>query len=82
MNSTVDIRHIAGSVNVPTLVLHRLGDRDAPIEGSRWLADHIPNAHLVEFDGNDHLPWVNSDEILESIRSFIADLPSTPNTRS
>jgi pimeloyl-ACP methyl ester carboxylesterase len=52
-----DLRHIAKSVGVPTLVLHR--KRDAiPIEMGRELAATIPGARLVELEGVDHVPHV------------------------
>ncbi len=52
-----DMRDIAGSVGVPTLVLHRKHD-SIPVELGRALAAAIPGARLVELDGVDHLPWV------------------------
>ena len=76
MNTEVDIRDIVGSISTPTLVLHRTGDLDAPVEGSRWLASNIPDARLVEFEGVDHLPQISSDEIMDAIGIFIDDLPS------
>ncbi|MEN8235515.1 MAG: alpha/beta fold hydrolase [Actinomycetota bacterium] len=75
MNTEIDIRDTVGSIVVPTLVMHRTGDRDAPVEGGRWLADHIPGSRYVEFDGVDHVPQVNSDEILDAIRTFVEELP-------
>ena len=74
MNTGVDIRDIVSDIEAPTLILHRTGDLDAPVEGGRWLAEHIPNARLVEFDGRDHLPQVDSDEIMDAIEEFLAQL--------
>jgi pimeloyl-ACP methyl ester carboxylesterase len=78
MNTDVDIRDLVGSIKAPTLVVHRTGDLDAPVEGARWLAQHIPDAQLVEFQGSDHLPQVSPDEILNAIRCFLGEL-SSPN---
>jgi DNA-binding SARP family transcriptional activator/pimeloyl-ACP methyl ester carboxylesterase len=77
MNTEIDIRDITASIDTPTLVMHRTGDRDNPIEGGRWLARHIPGAQLVEFDGNDHMPQINSHQILETTRRFIQELTQT-----
>ncbi len=77
MNTDIDIRELVFEIKAPTLVLHRTGDLDAPVEGARWLAHHIPNAELVEFEGTDHLPQVSSGEILEAIRSFLSELSSS-----
>ena len=35
---------------VPTLILHRTGDRIAPVQGARFMAERIPGARYVEFD--------------------------------
>ncbi len=74
MDSAVDVRSTVASIDVPTLVLHRTRDRAVPVEGSRWLASHIPGAQLIEFEGEDHLPLVSSDEILGAIRAFLVGL--------
>lgn len=75
MNTEADIRGVVESITVPTLVLHRTGDLDAPVEGGRWLAANIPGARLVEFEGADHLPQISSDEIMDAIETFIDGLP-------
>lgn len=75
MNAQIDIRHILKSIQVPTLVLHRTGDRCLRVEEGRFLADQIPGAKFVELEGNDHLPFVgDQDEILDSIAGFLTGL--------
>jgi len=74
MISEIDIRDIVTTIDTPTLVMHRTGDRDCPIEGGRWLASNIAGAQYIEFDGDDHLPHVNSRQLLDAIRAFISDL--------
>src|SRR5688572_28606316 len=39
----------------------------------RFLAQHIPEARLIELPGEDHLPYVgeNSDDIVDAIEEFI-----------
>jgi len=72
MNTEIDIRNILPAIHVPTLILHRKGDIDMDINGSRYLASKIPGAKLVELEGNDHLPWVgNYEEILDEIEVFL-----------
>src|SRR5205814_9638740 len=41
MNAEVDIRHVLPSIHVPTLVIHRTGDRCLRIEEGRFLAERI-----------------------------------------
>ncbi len=72
MNTQIDIRAILPTIGVPTLVLHRTGDRDANIEEGRWIASRIPGARLVELPGIDHLPWVgDQDVVLDEIEEFL-----------
>jgi pimeloyl-ACP methyl ester carboxylesterase len=71
MAKDTDVREVLSSMRVPTLVLHRTGDL-TPVEGSRYLAEHIPGAKLVEVPGRDHFPWVgDSDAILDAIEHFV-----------
>jgi class 3 adenylate cyclase len=70
MAKDTDVRDVLASIRVPTLVLHRTGDL-TPVEGSRYLAEHIPGAKLVEVPGRDHFPWVgDSDALLDAIEHF------------
>ncbi len=71
MNSQVDVRHVLGSIQCPTCVLHRSGDRDARIEEGRYIAEHIPGARFVELPGDDHVPFFRPDEILDEVEEFL-----------
>ena len=71
MNSQADIRTALPSVQAPTLVLHRTGDRDARVEEGRYIADRIPGARFVELPGEDHIPYVDPDEILDEVEEFL-----------
>ncbi len=77
MNTQIDVRRILSSVRVPTLLLHPTGDRVVPVEASRYMAEHIPGAKLVELPGIDHLPFAdNAEHVLREIRSFLGELPT------
>jgi pimeloyl-ACP methyl ester carboxylesterase len=68
----IDIRHVLPAVRVPTLVLHRAGDRVSRIENARYLAAHIPGAKLVEMAGDDHIPFVGDGEaFVDEIEEFL-----------
>jgi class 3 adenylate cyclase len=71
MGHAIDVRHVLPSVRVPTLVIHRTGDRICHIENGRYEAAHIPGARFVELPGQDHAPWVNGDDILAEIAEFL-----------
>ena len=56
----------------PTLVLHRRGDRAAPFDQGRVLADAIPGAELVELEGRSHLPaFGDVESLVEQVRRFL-----------
>jgi class 3 adenylate cyclase/alpha-beta hydrolase superfamily lysophospholipase len=72
MNAAIDVRGILPVLRVPTLVLHRSGDRPINIEQGRHLAEHIPGARFVELSGDDHLWWVgDSESIVNEIQEFL-----------
>jgi pimeloyl-ACP methyl ester carboxylesterase len=72
MNFELDVRHVLPAVRVPTLVLHRIGDRIVPLEAGRYLASCIPGARLVELTGDDHVPWVGETEpVIGEIEEFL-----------
>jgi DNA-binding SARP family transcriptional activator/pimeloyl-ACP methyl ester carboxylesterase len=71
----MDVRHLLGRVTVPTLVLHRHGDRAVRVGAGRHLASHIAQARFVELDGADH--WVfagDQQPVLASIKQFASSL--------
>src|SRR6185369_476522 len=79
MNTQIDVRHLLPIIKAPTLVMHRVGDRDANIEEARYIAARISGARLIELPGEDHLPWIgDSDAVADEIAEFLtgARLPS------
>ncbi|WP_027571806.1 adenylate/guanylate cyclase domain-containing protein [Bradyrhizobium sp. WSM1743] len=72
MNVEVDIRAILPTIRVPTLILHRSGDRLMPCQGGRYMAEQIPAAKFVELPGDDHVAWIgNIDPLLAEIQEFL-----------
>jgi class 3 adenylate cyclase len=72
MNTQIDIRNVLPVIGVPTLVIHRTGDRDVNVEEGRWIAARIRGARFVELPGDDHLPWVgDQDAVLDEVQSFV-----------
>jgi class 3 adenylate cyclase len=68
----IDVREILPAIRVPTLVLHRVDDRVVPVEAGRYLAEHIPDAKLVEQPGSDHYPFAgDSDALLDEVEEFL-----------
>ena len=80
----VDVRPILPLVQAPTLILHR---RDVQfqvlsVEQGRYLAEHIPEARLVELPGADAtLVWEAPELALDLIQQFLTGVhrPVEPN---
>jgi class 3 adenylate cyclase len=72
INGRLDVRHVLASIRVPTLLIARSGDRGIDPRHSRYLAEHIPGARLVEMDGEDTLPFLgDSRAFLGEIEEFL-----------
>jgi pimeloyl-ACP methyl ester carboxylesterase len=76
MNSDVDVRAVLPTIRIPTLIIHRSGDRRADVRGARWMAEQIPGARYVELPGDDHLIWADPDPILELVEEFVTGVPA------
>jgi class 3 adenylate cyclase len=67
-----DVTGILPSVAVPTLLIHRTGDTLVSVEWSRYMAERIPGAKLVELPGEDHLWWFgDQDAIVDEVEEFL-----------
>jgi len=72
MNMKIDVRDVLPVIHVPTLVVHRTGDRIASVEPIREDVRLIPNAKYVELPGEDHAPVdANADSIFDEIEEFL-----------
>ncbi|MGZ8259322.1 MAG: adenylate/guanylate cyclase domain-containing protein [Caldimonas sp.] len=68
----IDARAILPAIRVPTLVMHRAGDRLLAVEHGRYLARAIPGAQFVELPGIDHFFFTgDTDAYLERIEEFL-----------
>lgn len=67
-----DVRSVLPDIQVPTLILHRIGDRAVRIEAGRDLARRITGARLIELDGDDHWWFTgNTDAVAGAIEDFL-----------
>jgi pimeloyl-ACP methyl ester carboxylesterase len=74
-----DVRDVVPSVHAPALVIHSTHDRLVNVRNGRWLAEHLPNARLVELPGSDHLPWYEHPEtILGEVQEFLTGARAAP----
>src|SRR5947207_3821170 len=75
----IDVRAVLPTIHVPTLVIHRRGDRAVNRRAGEQLAAHIPGARYVELPGIDHLPWAGDAEaVLGEIEEFLTGARSLP----
>jgi class 3 adenylate cyclase len=65
-----DVRPFLSAVSAPTLVIHRTGDK-VPIEGGRYLAEHIADAKMLELPGNNHV--VFEPEIIDRFSGAVEE---------
>ena len=74
-----DIRALLPALAVPTLVLHRTGNRFVEVGAGRYLAEHIAGAKYVELPGEDHLFFVGDvDALLDEIEEFLTGTHQGP----
>jgi class 3 adenylate cyclase len=68
----IDVRPMLPAIHVPTLVLHRRGDRAVNRRGAEWMANQIPGARYVELPGIDHAIWAgDTDTPLDEMEEFL-----------
>ena len=52
----IDIRQALGGIQAPTLLVHGTEAATYPVEGSRYMAERIPGARLLELPGEPTIP--------------------------
>ena len=71
-NFETDVRAVLPSIQVPTLVMHRLGDTAERFEQARYIGQRIGGAEVVELPGTEHAPFMGDTEaVLSRLRAFV-----------
>ena len=67
-----DVRHVLPSIRVPTLVMFRRGAAAMHPKHAEYIAEHIPEAKLVELEGSDAL-FASGDveEFIGEVEEFL-----------
>ncbi len=79
MNAAIDVRSVAPTIRVPTLVIHRTDDARIKVAGGRYLAEKIPGARYVEVPGRDHVLWAGDiDRVVDEIEEFVTGVRPAP----
>ena len=82
MNREIDARHVLPAIQVPTLVMHRVGDSAISVELGREIAANIPGAKYVELPGADHIPFFErdlTDRMVDEVEEFLTGSRSEPD---
>jgi class 3 adenylate cyclase/alpha-beta hydrolase superfamily lysophospholipase len=67
---SLDVRRVLPLVRAPTLVVQNRDDVFVRAAHGRYLAEHLPNARLLERDSADHWPLPDPD-LLGAIEEFV-----------
>ena len=82
----IDVRSIATSLDVPTIVLHARGDARIPYQEGQITAQHILGAQFITLESNNHIllgdepAW---QQFLDEVHQFVGietkvKIPTTP----
>jgi pimeloyl-ACP methyl ester carboxylesterase len=67
-----DVTELLPRLRVPTLVIHRKGDKAIPFHLGREMASMIPNSRFVPLEGSIHLPFFgDADAVLRITGEFL-----------
>jgi class 3 adenylate cyclase len=76
MGNEIDIREVLPTIQAPTLALCRSGDGNLP--ATRYMAEHIPGAKLVELPGAAHMAAFGDQEpVLGQVEEFLTGAHAT-----
>jgi class 3 adenylate cyclase len=74
-----DVTQVLPTIQAPTLVISRRGDRHVPHEHGRQVASRIPGAKFIDLPGDDHIPYAGKDtQLLDEIEEFLTGVRPTP----
>jgi class 3 adenylate cyclase len=74
-----DLRWVLPTIRMPTLVLHRAGNRYVTVGNGRYLAEHIEGAQYVEIPGDDYFFQAGDTEaMLGPVEEFLTGRRAPP----
>jgi len=75
----IDVRDLLGKVEVPTLVLHSVGDAVVPFDCGRELASGIRGARFVPLDSRNHIILEHEQAWPRFLAEILAFVPAGPD---
>jgi class 3 adenylate cyclase len=79
MTARTNLRAVLPTIRVPTLVLHVTGDRVVPVQCGREVAELIPGARFIEYEGEDAYGWIDPPG-MSDIEEFLTGRRSVPRS--
>ncbi|MBT8214148.1 MAG: hypothetical protein KJP12_02910, partial [Acidimicrobiia bacterium] len=68
----VDVSDVVPQIDVPVLLLHRIGDRSVSVDRAREVKELLPSAVLIELPGDDHFSYAGDmDGWLDEIERWV-----------
>jgi class 3 adenylate cyclase len=76
-----NVLDVLGSIQAPTLVVHRRQNSHIRVEHGRYLAEHIPGCSYKELPGDDHAFCAgDTDALVDEIEEFLTGVRPAPPT--
>jgi pimeloyl-ACP methyl ester carboxylesterase/DNA-binding CsgD family transcriptional regulator len=67
-----NVKPLLGEIRIPTLVMHKRGDRPVPFELGRRLARDLPNSRFMPLEGTLHVMSLEDTKpVIEAILGFL-----------
>ncbi|HTO04253.1 MAG TPA: alpha/beta fold hydrolase [Opitutus sp.] len=74
MRQTNNVLDAAGRIRAPWLLVHGTADDVVPVQDSRDIGRHVPEAKRVEIDGADHLFSEHTPQVTDAVVDWITHL--------
>jgi pimeloyl-ACP methyl ester carboxylesterase len=74
-----DVTELLPRLCVPTLVIHRKGDKAIPFHLGREMASMIPNSRFVPLEGGIHIPFFGDADAVLRITGEFLGVPASGN---
>jgi pimeloyl-ACP methyl ester carboxylesterase/class 3 adenylate cyclase len=76
----IDVRSVLPALTMPTLIMARAKNVIYPVQHTRYLAEHIPDAKYMEFPDADLLYFVgHTDQVLDPIEEWVTGMRPQPS---
>ncbi len=79
MTARTNLRAVLPTIQAPTLVIHAVGDRVVPIQYGREVAELIPGARFIAYEGEDAYRWIDHPAMAD-IEEFLTGRRSAPRS--